>query len=103
MTCKTISLTGQLPVGVAMKAAIAAHAAARATTSPAATEAARAAGHAVATAHAADHCLGALLYGLKAVDAAGGDVDAERAWQLSQLPEEVRELVVSALAKRRAK
>lgn len=91
---------GEVPVGVAMQAAIEAHAAARAAGSPAATAAARAAGHAVATAHAADHCLGAVLYGLKAVGAAAGDVAAERAWQINQLPDEVRELVVSALARR---
>lgn len=94
---------GEVPVGVAMKAAIAAHAAARAGANRAATEAARAAGHAVATAHAADHSLGAALYGLKAVRAAGGDVEAERTWQVDRLPDEVRELVVSALAKRRTK
>lgn len=91
---------GEVQVGVAMKAAIAAHAAARAAVGRAATAGARAAGHAVATAHAGDHCLGAVIYGLKAVSAAGGDVEAEEAWQLGQLPEEVRELVVSALAKR---
>lgn len=89
---------GEVPIGVAMKAAIAAHAAGRA-----ATAAARAAGHAVATAHAADHCLGAAICGLKAVDAAGGDVDAERVWQLSLLPEEVRGQVASALVERLAR
>jgi hypothetical protein len=41
--------------------------------------AAWAAGHAVATAHAADHCLGAVVYGLKAVGVVG--VDRLRAGQ----------------------
>jgi hypothetical protein len=85
-----------------MKAAAAAHAAAREVKgkSAAATAAARAAGHAVATAPVADHCLGAALYALKAVEAAGASADGERGRQVEQLPEEVRELVVSALASR---
>src|SRR5262249_28484676 len=91
---------GEASVGDARKAAVGAHAAARAATSPSATAAARAAGHAVATAHMADHCLGPALYALKAVAAAGASTDAERAWQLQQLPAAVRELVVSALARR---
>jgi hypothetical protein len=61
---------------------------------------ARAAGHAVATAHSADHSLGPVIYGAKAVKAAGGSPDAERAWQLAQLPDELRELVTSALNRR---
>jgi hypothetical protein len=92
---------GEASVGDAQKAAVAAHAAAREATSESATAAARAAGHAVATAHMADHCLGPVIYGLKAIKAAGGSADDELAWQLKQLPHEVRELVVSALANRR--
>jgi hypothetical protein len=92
---------GEASVGACQKAAVGAHAAARGVTSASATAAARAAGHAVATAHAADHSLGVVIYGLKAVEAAGGSTDAERAWQLEQLPEELRELVVSALERRR--
>jgi hypothetical protein len=49
----------------------------------------------------ADHCLGAAVYARKAVAATGTSTDEERAWQLEQLPEEVRELVVSALGGRR--
>jgi hypothetical protein len=94
---------GDVSVGAAQKAAVAAHAAAREATSPAATAAARAAGHAVATAHAADHSLGAALYAIKAVAASGASADAERAWQLEQLPDQVRELAVSALASERFK
>lgn len=94
---------GEASVGDCQKAAVGAHAAARAATSESATAAARAAGHAVATAHAADHSLGPVIYGLKAVEAAGGSTDDERAWQLEQLPDEVRELVVSALQRRRTK
>jgi hypothetical protein len=88
---------GGVRVGVGQKAAVAAHAAARAATDPAAVAAARAAGHAAATAHFAEHSLGAALYALKAVAAAGGSVRAERAWQIDRLPVAVRELVESAL------
>jgi hypothetical protein len=93
-------IQGEVPVGAAQKAAVAAHAAAREATSRAATAAARAAGHAVATAHMADHCLGGVYYALKALEAAGALTDGERAWQLERLPAEVRELVVTALAAR---
>lgn len=88
---------GEIRVGVAQQAAVAAHAAAREATDPAAVAAARAAGHAAATAHCAEHSLGAALYALKAVAAAGGSVGAERAWQFEQLPAEVRDLVESAM------
>ena len=91
---------GEVPTGAAQKAAVAAHAAAREVTDKAAIAVARAAGHAVATAHFADHCLGLPLYALKAVGAAGQSVDAEQAWQVERLPEEVRELVISALERR---
>jgi hypothetical protein len=91
---------GEVSVGGAQKAALGAHAAARDVTSKSATAAARAAGHAVATAHMADHCLGASMYALKAVEATGASADAERAWQVEQLPDEVRDLVVSALERR---
>ncbi len=94
---------GEVSVGEAQKAAQAAHAAAREMTSPAATAAARAAGHAVATAHMADHCLGPYVYAPKAVEAAGASADEERAWQLAQLPEELRAFIVSALELRLGK
>jgi len=89
-------------VGDCQKAALGAHAAARSVTSKSATAAARAAGHAVATAHMADHSLGPVIYGQKAIEAAGGLIDAERGWQLERLPDELRELVESALQRRRA-
>lgn len=92
---------GEVKTGVAQKAAVAAHAAARETTDKAAAAVARAAGHAVATAHFADHCLGPVIYGAKAMIAAGRSADDERAWQLARLPEEVRALVISALEQRR--
>ena len=90
---------GEIRVGTAQKASLAAHAAAREVKrrSLASSEAARAAGHAVATAHMADHALGGALYGLKCVKALGLSGEAERSWQLAQLPQEVRELAISAL------
>jgi hypothetical protein len=89
--------TGTIRVGVAQQAAIASHAAARAARDPAAVAAARAAGHAVATAHFAEHSLGAALYAWKAIAAVSGDVAQDQAWQLDQLPPELRDLVESAL------
>jgi len=91
---------GEVTTGVAQRAAVAAHAAARGARHDAAIAAARAAGHAVATAHAADHCLGPVLYGAKAVRAAARAAEDERAWQLARLPDGVRALVLSALKRR---
>jgi hypothetical protein len=90
---------GEVSVGAARTAALAAHAAARDATNAAAREAARAAGHAVATAHMADHALGPAWYGVRAVRAAGGveAAERERAWQLEHLSPSIRELVLSAL------
>ncbi len=91
---------GEASVGEAREAAFAAHAAAR-STSDAAREVARAAGHAVATAHMADHELGAAAYAIKAVRLASADPEAMAAgarecrWQREQLPEAIRELVLS--------
>jgi hypothetical protein len=48
----------------------------------------------------ADHCLGPVLYGIKAIEATGASADAERAWQVQQLPDELCELVLSAIEKR---
>lgn len=61
---------GEITVGEARAAAIAAHAAAREAGEEAARYVARAAGHAAATAHMADHAPGAAVYALKAVHAA---------------------------------
>ena len=94
---------GEVKTGVAQRAAVAAHAAARRATDKAAVAVARSAGHAVATAHFADHCFGPVIYGAKAVKAAGGLADDERDWQLSRLPEQVRALVLSALEQCRTK
>jgi hypothetical protein len=94
---------GELKTGVAQQAAVTAYAAARESTDTAAVAVARAAGHAVATAHFADHSLGPVIYGAKAVEAAGGSANDEHAWQLARLPYAVRALVISALERRRTK
>jgi hypothetical protein len=94
---------GKIKVGEAQQAAIAAHAAARETGHPAAIAASRAAGHSAATAHCADHSLGTAHYALKAIAANGGSPDAERSWQISRLPADLRGLVTSALEIRFAK
>ncbi|HYF03897.1 MAG TPA: hypothetical protein VEC36_11005 [Patescibacteria group bacterium] len=88
---------GRVPTGYAMKASVTAHAVARELLKDDEIAVARAVGQAVATAHMADHSLGGALYALKAVARSGGDVDAERVWQIAQLPEEVEELVLSGL------
>ena len=94
---------GKAPIGEFRKAAVGAHAAARSVTNKAAIAAARAAGHAVATAHMADHCLGPMIYGCKAVEAAGGSAEKERAWQVKRLPKQLRQFMSSALEKRLTK
>jgi hypothetical protein len=92
---------GAATVSEAREAAVAAHAAARSASDAAAREVARAAGHAVATAHMADHELGAAGYAIKAVRLASPASDAMAAgerecrWQREQLPEAIRELVLS--------
>jgi hypothetical protein len=87
---------GQASVGEARKASVEAHAVAREASNPSAIAVARAVGHAVATAHMADHALGPAWYALKAVEAAGQSIEAERTWQDAQIPAEIRELVLSA-------
>ena len=61
----------------------------------------RSAGHAVATAHMADHSLGAGWYLQKALRLSGYEVDISDIWQVKNLPEEIRELVISALRNRK--
>lgn len=92
---------GELPTGAAQASAVAAHRAAREVGDPAAVAAARAAGHAAATAHIADHAPGSAMHALRALAAADLNQDPERAWQLAQLPEAIRELVVAVLGTRK--
>ncbi len=87
---------GEISVGDAQQAAIAAHAAARESEDNAATAAARAAGHAAGTAHMADHCLGAASYALKAVEFGEFNPKLERQWQDQQLPISILHLITSA-------
>ena len=94
---------GKISVGEARKAAVAAHAAARSAKDKSAIAAARAAGHAVATAHMADHSLGPAIYGVKAVQTAGGSAADERRWQIDRAPAKLRRMIVSALQKRLTK
>ena len=100
---------GEATVGEARKASVAAHAAARDSADAAAREAARAAGHAVATAHMADHELGAAAYAIKAVRLASFTAEAMAAgerecrWQREQLPDAIRELVLSDAERRNSR
>jgi hypothetical protein len=88
---------GGVKTGVAMKASVAAHAAARSVVDAAAIAAARASAHAVATAHASDHSMGALLYAMKALEAAGKDPGAEFDRQIERLPEHLRDQVAAGV------
>ncbi len=97
---------GEIRVGEAREAALAAHAAARDAEQGAARDAARAAGHAVATAHVAGHAVHAANYAVKAAVAAAQPANAaivktsESAWQNARLPANLRRL---ALSTRRAR
>jgi len=88
---------GQATVGDARKAAVALLALAREQRDPVAIAVTRACGHAVATAHMADHAPGGALYAVKAVKARGRSTEEERTWQVSQLPVEIRNLIISTL------
>ena len=90
---------GEITMTEARTAAFAAHAAAR-DAAGAAKEAARATGHAVAVAHMADHELGGAVYAIRAVRATSEPGNREEAgheeclWQRSQLPDQIREMVL---------
>ncbi|MBE3067691.1 MAG: hypothetical protein IMZ73_09750 [Chloroflexi bacterium] len=93
---------GEIRVGPARAAAVAAHAAARDADEGTARAAARAAGHAVATAHMAGHARHAAAYAVKAVTDAVVPTDAAAAaatevdWQYRHLPEHLRPVVFPA-------
>jgi len=85
---------GEIRVGQARAAALAAHAAARDADDAAARAAARAVGQAVATAHVAGHARHAASYAVKAVKAAAeSDTTTESGWQYRRLPEHLRPVV----------
>lgn len=94
---------GEVKTGAAMEAARSAHAAARDAKDKAAVAAARAAGQAAGTAHAADHSMGALLYVLKAREAAGLRIEDELSDWLQKLPKHLRDQVASGVYARLSK
>jgi hypothetical protein len=57
----------------------------------------RAAGHAVATAHMADHSMGTVKYCLDAIEIIGGSIEEEVKWQIRNIPNELKELVLEGL------
>jgi len=82
---------GEIGVGEARSASVAAHAAARETNQESARAAARSAGHAVASAHMFEHARHAADYALKAISFANAErdkdvTDREREWQVQHLP-----------------
>jgi hypothetical protein len=88
---------GKAKVGEARGASLNAIAVANESSNPVTVAVARAVGHAVATAHMADHSIRAASYALKAVKLADKPVDEEREWQISQLAEDIREIVRDAI------
>ena len=77
---------GNVSVGDARKASVAAIAVENETSNLTQTLVARSVGHAVATAHMADHSLVSAWYALKAVKNVDKSVEAERKWQDNQIP-----------------
>ncbi len=67
---------GRCKTGASMQTARALHKRARSQSTPVEILLLRATAHAVATAHAADHCLGAIIYGCKALQTQGMKCDA---------------------------
>ena len=57
----------------------------------------RAAGHALATAHMADHSMGPVFYGLKAIKITGGSIESEINWQIKHIPKDIKNLVLEGL------
>ena len=92
---------GEATVSQARAAAFSAHRAARSVSDAVARAVARSAGHAAATAHMADHELSAAYFAIKAVRFASDKSEAMTAgesecrWQQEQLPDAIRELVLS--------
>ena len=94
---------GNATVGDARKSSVGAIRVANENSDPVLVAVARSVGHAVATAHMADHSPGSADYALKAVKNAGLSIEAERKWQDEQLPEEIRDLVLSSRSRRSLK
>lgn len=104
-------IAGDAPMKAAHQAAFLANSAARGLDDPA-KFAALAAGQATAVAHVAAHDLGAAAYAIRAVGSAAGAAAtapdrsaaarAERDWQRSRIPADVRDLVLSDQAARSA-
>jgi immunity protein 5 of polymorphic toxin system len=90
---------GEIRVGEARAAAVAAHAAARSADEGAARAAARAAGQAASTPHMSGHAPHAAAYAAKAVTHASESASAfaeEREWQYQRLPEHLRPVAFPA-------
>jgi len=88
---------GKTTTGEVKKASVNAHAVARESSDQVVIAIARSVGHAVATAHMADHSIGAAVYARKALKYSGKSVDAERQWQIEQLPLEIKEIVLTMM------
>jgi hypothetical protein len=78
-------MRGEVKMWDARKLAYPAHAAARDAKAKPATAAARACGQALGTIHVKTHSKAAAIYAAKAVEYSGGDLKAERDWQIRHL------------------
>jgi hypothetical protein len=45
----------------------------------------------------ADHSMGTIYYGLKAIKITGGSIESEINWQIKHIPNEIKELVLEGL------
>lgn len=91
---------GEITVGKARSASVAAHAAARGAKNDSAKAAARSAGHAAATAHMFQHARHAANYAIKAISESGGNVtkaENELKWQIQHLPMHLHPIVFTEL------
>jgi hypothetical protein len=57
----------------------------------------RAACHALASAHMADHSIRTVFYGLKAIKFSGGSMESEINWQIENIPNNVKNIVMEGL------
>lgn len=91
---------GEMTVGAARQAALAAHSAARQAVDPAARAAARSAGHAAATAHLAGNAAHAATYAATAASSKAvfdpAAAAQERRWQQRELPAHLRRVAFIA-------
>lgn len=94
---------GNVTTGLARLTSVHCHNLAKTTNDSITSAIARSVGHCVATSHMADHCIVAAQYALDAIKLARKSVKDEIEWQNSQLPEEIKELILENRIKKNKK